>query len=114
MSFTRRSFLRQSLAVTSATMFGQRMLAQVPQAPGDTGGLVKRMAWFNEPASSSKSGHKLLVRSRSKTDFWRKTFYGYLTDNGHFFPLPTGRAFGFQAHVNGHYAALVHPPGLIV
>jgi uncharacterized protein len=114
MSFTRRSFLGQSLAVTSATMFGRGMLAQVPQAPGDTGDLVKRMSWFNEPASSSKSGDKLLVRSRSKTDFWRKTFYGYITDNGHFFHLTASGDFIFQAHVNGQYVALYDQAGLMV
>jgi len=41
-----------------------------------------------------------MVRSRSKTDFWRKTFYGYITDNGHFFCLPVGGDFVFQARKN--------------
>ena len=43
---------------------------------------------MNESASWKRSGDRLLVRSRAKTDFWRKTLYRYLTDNGHFFYVP--------------------------
>src|SRR6266404_1825707 len=114
MSFNRRTFLRQSLAVTSTTMFGQRMLAQTPQASGDSSNVVARMSWLNEPASWSKSGDKLVVRSRPKTDFWRKTFYGYITDNGHFFHLTASGDFVFEARVNGQYAALYDQAGLMV
>src|ERR1700746_1313205 len=56
---------------------------------------------MNEPASWKRSGESLLVRSRAKTDFWRKTFYGYVTDNGHFFYVPVSGDFVFQARVNG-------------
>jgi len=59
------------------------------------------MSWMNEPASSNLVGDKLAVRSRAKTDFWRKTFYGYITDNGHFFHLPASGDFIFQARING-------------
>ncbi len=114
MSFNRRTFLRQSLAVTSTSMFGQRMLAQTPQASGDSSNVVARMSWLNEPASWSKSGDKLVVRSRPKTDFWRKTFYGYITDNGHFFHLTASGDFVFEARVNGQYAALYDQAGLMV
>jgi regulation of enolase protein 1 (concanavalin A-like superfamily) len=46
--------------------------------------LIQQMTWLNEPASSSRAGEGLRVRARPKTDFWRTTFYGYVTDNGHF------------------------------
>ncbi len=95
-------------------MFGQRMLAQTPQASGDSSNVVARMSWLNEPASWSKSGDKLVVRSRPKTDFWRKTFYGYITDNGHFFHLTASGDFVFEARVNGQYAALYDQAGLMV
>jgi len=90
------------------------MLAQAPQASSGSTDLFARMSWLNEPASWSKAGDKLLVRSRSKTDFWRKTFYGYITDNGHFFHLPASGDFAFQARVNGQYAALYDQAGLMV
>lgn len=69
---------------------------------------------MNEPASSKVSGNQLLVHSRPKTDFWRKTFYGYVTDNGHFFRLPAAGDFTFLARVNGQYAALYDQAGLMV
>ena len=69
---------------------------------------------MNEPASSNLVGDKLAVRSRAKADFWRKTFYGYITDNGHFFHLPASGDFIFQARINGQYAALYDQAGLMV
>jgi len=90
------------------------MLAQVPQPSHDSTELIARMSWLNEPASWNKSGGNLQVQSRPKTDFWRKTFYGYITDNGHFFHLPTSADFVLQARVNGKYAALYDQAGLMV
>jgi hypothetical protein len=55
-----------------------------------------------------------VVRSRAKTDFWRKTFYAYITDNGHFFHLPANGEFTFQARINGQYGALYDQAGLMV
>jgi len=72
------------------------------------------MTWFNDPAKWSKSDNQLVVQSRAKTDFWRKTFYGYITDNGHFFHLPASGDFAFEARVNGKYAALYDQAGLMV
>jgi len=69
---------------------------------------------MNEPASAKKEGGQLVVRSRAKTDFWRKTFYGYITDNGHFFHLPASGDFIFEGRVNGQYAALYDQAGLMV
>lgn len=76
--------------------------------------LLGRMTWMNAPASEKREGDRLIVRSRAKTDFWRKTFYGYITDNGHFFHLPVRGDFTFQARVNGQYAALYDQAGLMV
>jgi len=61
-----------------------------------------------------RSGDRVLVRSRAKTDFWRKTLYGYMTDNGHFFYLLVSGDFAFEARVNGEYAALYDQAGLMV
>jgi regulation of enolase protein 1 (concanavalin A-like superfamily) len=69
---------------------------------------------MNEPASYKRLGETKVVHSRSKTDFWRKTFYGYITDNGHLFYLEVAGDFTFQARVNGQYAALYDQAGLMV
>ncbi len=106
---TRRSFIVKATAFVGALAMTKATLG----ASADTD-LISRMTWFNEPASSKRVGEKLIVRSRPKTDFWRKTFYGYITDNGHFLHLQADGDFIFEARVNGGYAALYDQAGLMV
>jgi regulation of enolase protein 1 (concanavalin A-like superfamily) len=93
-----------------------RRLAPSDAAPSTLveGDLIRRMKWMNDAASWQRSGDRLIVRSRPKADFWRKTFYGYITDNGHFFHLTVKGDFIFQARVNGKYAARYDQAGLMV
>lgn len=102
----RRTFLQLSRSGAAATaaplsLISERpftqMFSQVAPAASSSDNLLERMTWLSEPASSRRSGDQLLVRSRSKTDFWRKTLYGYITDNGHFFGLAASGDFMFQA-----------------
>ena len=109
----RRALLRKALVLSGAVAMPGSLL----HAPGVTSqptDLFSRMSWFNEPASFKVSGTQLQVRSRPKSDFWRKTFYGYTTDNGHFFHLPADGDFSFLARINGQYAALYDQAGLMV
>jgi regulation of enolase protein 1 (concanavalin A-like superfamily) len=76
--------------------------------------LLAKMKWFNEPASAKQSGDQFVVTTKPKTDFWRKTFYDYATDNGHFSFLPVSGDFTFEARVAGKYAALYDQAGLMV
>ena len=111
----RRAFVQQSLQLIAAAMVSEGVSGAVPQArSAGSGDLIKRMEWMNEPESEKRSGDRLVVRSRSKTDFWRKTFYGYITDNGHFLSLVVSGDFAFQARIDGHYAALYDQAGLMV
>ena len=121
MPWDRRRFLQRSaIAASAAPMarIGRQLFAQVSLPAASSSNLpdniLGRMSWLNEPASSNISAGMLSVRSRAKTDFWRKTFYGYLTDNGHFFHLPASGDFTLQARVNGEYAALYDQAGLMV
>jgi regulation of enolase protein 1 (concanavalin A-like superfamily) len=102
---TRRIFLHQSLAIAVSSA--------IPQT-SQSADLLSRMTWLNNPATSHRDGNTLTIRSIPKTDFWRKTFYGYITDNGHFFHLPATGDFSFQARVNGQYAALYDQAGLMI
>lgn len=113
MSYNRRSFLAQSLQVAGAALISDRLFAGDTQAaaPSD---VFSAMKWMDEPASWHKSEDKLVVQSRAKTDFWRKTFYGYITDNGHFFHQLASGDFTFEARINGKYAALYDQAGLMV
>jgi regulation of enolase protein 1 (concanavalin A-like superfamily) len=113
---TRRQFATQ-VALTGAALLGSGFVsthAFAEDLSSSGGELLHRMKWLNEPASSTISGDKLAARARPKTDFWRKTFYGYVTDNGHLFHLPVSGEFDFEARIDGQYAALYDQAGLMV
>src|SRR5690242_10427573 len=67
---SRREFLGASagLALAGATSAAD----PVRRVGGD---LLSRMTWMNAPADVHYAEGVLNVRSRGKTDFWRKTFY---------------------------------------
>jgi len=76
--------------------------------------LLAKMKWLNEPAAAKLSGDQLVVSTNPKTDYWRKTFYDYVTDNGHFFSLAVNGDFTLESRVTGKYAALYDQAGLMV
>jgi len=102
----RYSTVAKTLAAASA----------VPASKNQLSGksVLAKMKWFNEPGSAKQSGEQLVVTTKPKTDFWRKTFYDYVTDNGHFFFLPVTGDFTFESRVAGKYAALYDQAGLMV
>ena len=116
MPATRREFLGVSVAALGAGAAVAETPAAVPTVspPRRDGDLLTRMSWLNPPETASYADGTLKVRSKGRTDFWRKTFYGYITDNGHFMHLPVKGEFTFQARVNGNYAALYDQAGLMV
>jgi uncharacterized protein len=114
---TRREFTSGLLTVAAGTWIGNRVVhasMRAPEHPSSERELLNQMKWLNQPATAQISGAKLRVKSLPKTDFWRKTFYGYVTDNGHFFHLAVGSDFVFEARVDGIYAALYDQAGLMV
>jgi regulation of enolase protein 1 (concanavalin A-like superfamily) len=111
---TRRRFLATATGFALASQLSAQA-SKTPQTVRRSGGdLLSRMSWMNAPASEHFAEGVLTVRSRGKTDFWRKTFFGYVTDNGHFMHLPVAGEFTFQARVNGNYSALYDQAGLMV
>jgi regulation of enolase protein 1 (concanavalin A-like superfamily) len=118
----RRSFLAQAAALSCGALWSDARIAEcfaeIPPTPGGESqvsgkSLFAKMKWFNEPASVKPSGEHLLATTKPKTDFWRKTFYDYVTDNGHFFFLPVTGDFTFECRVAGKYAALYDQAGLM-
>jgi regulation of enolase protein 1 (concanavalin A-like superfamily) len=119
----RRMFLAQAVALSYGALWSDSGIAGccaavLPTLGGeskDSGKfLFAKMKWFNEPAVAKQTGDQLVVISKPKTDFWRKTFYDYVTDNGHFFFLPVSGDFTFECRVAGKYAALYDQAGLMV
>ncbi len=72
------------------------------------------MEWLNEPPEWQETGGELRVVTGARTDFWRKTHYGFVRDDGH---LRFERASGdFSAEVAflGDYEALYDQAGLML
>jgi uncharacterized protein len=119
----RREFLARAAVISCGLFYSEVLRANnLPQsaAPPTTQSqlsgksLLAKMKWFNEPASAKQSGDQFVVTAKPKTDFWRKTFFGYITDNGHFFYLPVTGDFTLESRVAGKYAALYDQAGLMV
>jgi uncharacterized protein len=113
MRSTRRTFIETSAGVALLAAHARVFAADEP-ARHQGGDLLSRMTWLNPPASEYYDAGTLTARSKGKTDFWRKTFYGYITDNGHFLYLELKGDFSFQARVNGNYSQLYDQAGLMV
>lgn len=70
--------------------------------------------WLNEPAVWSRSGAVLTMRAEAKTDFWRKTYFGYVTDNGHLVSRPVTGDFQATVNVAGAFVSQYDQAGLMV
>jgi len=116
-NLTRRVFLARSViaSVSGAHLLTARLSAtDLVLQEGSGRNLFDRMKWFNDPASAKVDGEQLIVVTRAKTDYWRKTYYGYITNNGHFYHMPFDGDFILQARVSGDYKALYDQAGLMV
>lgn len=67
------------------------------------------MQWHNEPPAWT-----IQVTAGPKTDFWRKTHYGFIRDSGHFYYQQVEGDFIAEVKVSGDYAALYDQAGLMV
>jgi len=100
------------MLTAGVVLLDQPSNAQVASSP--QGSLLSRMTWLNEPASAKIAGEQIVVRSRAKTDFWQKTFDGYVADSGHFDHLSVTGDFTFTGCINGKYATQYDQAGLMV
>jgi regulation of enolase protein 1 (concanavalin A-like superfamily) len=72
------------------------------------------MSWLNEPPQFSDEDGTIKVVTGLKTDFWRRTFYGYVADNGHFYHRPVTGDFTAEVTVSAGHSALFDQAGLMV
>jgi regulation of enolase protein 1 (concanavalin A-like superfamily) len=72
------------------------------------------MQWHNQPPSWTMQDGTLRVTAGPKTDFWRKTHYGFIRDNGHFYFQEVDGDFIAEVKVSGDYAALYDQAGLML
>lgn len=72
------------------------------------------MEWLNEPAEWHGDEHDLIVTADAKTDFWRKTHYGFIRDSGHCFGQRVDGDLIADVTVSGDYRAQYDQAGLMV
>src|SRR3712207_5716043 len=72
------------------------------------------LSWLNAPPQWSGTDALLRVVTGLRTDFWRKTFYGYVTDNGHFYHRPVTGDFTADVVVSAGHSALFDQAGLML
>jgi len=72
------------------------------------------MTWLNPPPQAELDGDSLTVTTGERTDFWRKTHYGFIRDNGHFLGQPVSGDFSAEVTFSGHYEALYDQAGLML
>jgi uncharacterized protein len=72
------------------------------------------MSWLNEPREWSLEGGTLRAVTELRTDFWRNTFYGWVTDNGHFYHQPVSGDFTAEVVVSATHTTLFDQAGMMV
>lgn len=76
--------------------------------------MFEDMQWLNPPAHAVIEAAELRVTSAASSDFWRKTHYGFVRDNGHFFYKEVAGDFTVEARVEGKYKDLYDQAGLML
>ena len=71
------------------------------------------MQWYNEPNNWTVEDETIIVTADPKTDFWRKTHYDFIRDNGHFYYQSFPGDFTAEVKVKGEYATLYDQAGLM-
>ena len=66
--------------------------------------------WLNPPAHWQRRGGDLIVTTDDRTDFWRKTEYGFIRDNGHFAHRMIVGNFSLEVTFAGKYRTLYPLP----
>lgn len=73
-----------------------------------------RMTWLNPPPEVTVEGGTLTLTTGDRTDFWRKTHYGFIRDSGHFFHHPVSGDFTAEVTIAARYEALYDQAGLML
>jgi len=70
--------------------------------------------WLNAPPQWQATPGGLRMTTAPKTDFWRKTFFGYVTDNGHVYGRDVAGDFTAVVRLAGKFTAQYDQGGLMV
>ena len=72
------------------------------------------MRWLNEPPHAAVVDGVLAVETAARTDFWQRTSYGFVHDDGHFLGAPFPSAGAVEVTFRGRYEARFDQAGLML
>lgn len=75
---------------------------------------LDNMNWFNEPANWQQNDGTLEMQVTAKTDYWRKTHYGFTVDDGPFYYAEHGGEFEVVVKAIGDYQSRYDQMGLML
>jgi hypothetical protein len=72
------------------------------------------MNWLNEPSSWEVKDGNLKMNVTPKSDYWRKTHYGFTVDDGPFYFTTRGGEFEVLVKISGSYKTRFDQMGLML
>jgi regulation of enolase protein 1 (concanavalin A-like superfamily) len=75
---------------------------------------MTQMQWYNKPSTWNEQAGIISVHAGAKTDFWQKTHYNFIRDNGNFYYQEVKGDFTVKVKVIGNYQALYDQAGLMI
>ena len=75
---------------------------------------MRQMQWFNEPEHWEQQGDQLVMAVTAKTDYWRRTHYGFIVDDGPFYYCEVGGEFEAAVRITGQYQTRFDQMGLML
>ena len=82
--------------------------------PNLSGHHLKEMNWFNQPEKWNMQDQTLTMFPNPKSDFWRKTHYGYSFDNGSFYYAKCKGELEVTVKITGNYIAQYDQMGIML
>ncbi|EON77734.1 hypothetical protein ADIS_1653 [Lunatimonas lonarensis] len=76
--------------------------------------MLEQFTWINEPKHWEITEGTCHMSTDPKTDFWRKTHYGFVRDNGHFLYTELFGSFEMKVKITGSYRDLYDQAGLML
>lgn len=72
------------------------------------------MTWLNEPPAATVEGEELVVSTGRNTDFWHRTAYGFVHDDGHLLGLPVPAEAAIEVTFRADFEAQFDQAGLML
>lgn len=70
------------------------------------------LTWLNEPPAWRRDGDRLVATAGPRTDFWQRTKYGIVRDDGHVYGRTVAADASAEVTVRGAYVAQYDQAGL--